>query len=64
VQSFLAGSLVYECLYSVERKSLSPNHSYVLITAIKLLFLISDFRHFLNVVCFLLGDSAASEVYI
>jgi hypothetical protein len=28
------------------------------------LFLISNFHHVLNVVCFLLGDSLASEVYM
>jgi hypothetical protein len=27
-------------------------------------FLISNFRHVLNVVCFLLGDSPASEIYV
>jgi hypothetical protein len=29
-----------------------------------LLFLISNFRHVLNVVCFLLGNSLASEFYM
>ena len=29
-----------------------------------LVFLISNFRHVLNVVCFLLGNSPASEVYM
>ena len=31
---------------------------------INLMFLISNFRHVLNVVCFLLGDSPASEFYM
>jgi len=30
----------------------------------KLIFFIPNFRHVLNVVCFLLGDSPASEFYM
>jgi len=38
--------------------------AYLFLAEVSLTFLISNFRRVLNVVCFLLGDSLASEFYM
>jgi hypothetical protein len=51
-------------VYGQEMSWLSWNVPHPLIYGKKWVFLISNFRRVLNVVCFLLGNSPASEVYM